>query len=417
MGKYVSVDILKKASTCKGVYLYVDSDVKVINSESQAKKLINEDDFKLQLRTKIDNVTGKKVFTFTKGLKNGTLYNQPKKTFTKALEYVSSKREDVREVLKLHGTLIEKKEVPDSETFLEEQDTFFDKMKYFLETKAISARPSTIQNYSTALKNHSEPLHKMKINDITLEDVQRIVNTMLEDKADATVVLYARTLGAFLKSQKANVSKELENLSLPQVDNKVDYTLNLYDTKRIIQAMRGYSGTTVDNEIFYSFEEIKNIFAFSLTGRRINEILNLKYTDINFQANTFKIPAITTKGKKELVFNLDDYLLEAIHSQAKLNNVDLTKTLTDKRLFKYTKETPRVHFQNLLKALGLPRLRLHDIRHMLASTLVQNKVPIADISVMLGHSSIAITEARYASKHKDQASRATNALNDLMEGL
>lgn len=89
--------------------------------------------------------------------------------------------------------------------------------------------------------------------------------------------------------------------------------------------------------------------------------------------------------------------------------------ITDRKLFKYTKETPRVHFQNLLKAMGLPKLRLHDIRHMLATTLVQNKVPIADISVLLGHSSIAITEARYANKSKDQASRALDAFNDIIK--
>lgn len=111
----------------------------------------------------------------------------------------------------------------------------------------------------------------------------------------------------------------------------------------------------------------------------------------------------------------DDYLLDAIKSQARLNRVDLSKSLTDRKLFKYTKETPRVHFQNLLKAIGLPKLRLHDIRHMLATTLVQNKVPIADISVLLGHSSIAITEARYANKSKDQASRALDAFNDIIK--
>jgi len=52
---------------------------------------------------------------------------------------------------------------------------------------------------------------------------------------------------------------------------------------------------------------------------------------------------------------------------------------------------------------------------MLGTTLVQNGVPIQDISRMLGHSSIAITEQRYAKTNKDQATRATNAFNSLME--
>ncbi|MEA2049699.1 MAG: tyrosine-type recombinase/integrase, partial [Campylobacterota bacterium] len=137
------------------------------------------------------------------------------------------------------------------------------------------------------------------------------------------------------------------------------------------------------------------------------------YSDINFETNVFRIPSNRAKGKKELVYNLDNYLIEAIQRQADVNNI--TDMTADRRIFTYTKETPRIHFQSLLKALGIQKLRLHDIRHMLGSTLVQNGVPIADISVMLGHSSIAITEERYANKTKDQATRATNALNSLVE--
>tara|TARA_B100001063_G_scaffold31573_2_gene24701 strand:- start:6095 stop:7030 length:936 start_codon:yes stop_codon:yes gene_type:complete len=310
--------------------------------------------------------------------------------------------------------LRKEKKVEEPNIEVEEGETFLDKVETFLQTKEISARKSTIQNYSTALNIHSKPLHNKSIEKIKINDVQKIINKMLSNRAEATVVLYARTLRAFLAKHKVVVINEWDELSLPQIDNKVDYTLSLKETKKIIYAMRNYSGTPIEGEVFYQFEEIKNIFTFLLSGRRINEVLQLKYNDINFQDNTFKVPASTAKGKKELVFNLDNYLLDAIKSQARLNKVDLSKNLTDKKLFKYTKETPRVHFQNLLKSMKLPRLRLHDIRHMLATTLVQNGVAIADISVLLGHSSITITEARYANKSKDQASRALDAFNDII---
>jgi len=403
MNKYISIKIPNK--DCKGIFLFTDSNIKSINSDTQAKKLIS-DEFKLQIQVRVNSVRGKKTFTF----------KRKQKTFLKALEYVASKREEVRETLKENGTLKEQKKVIENVATSKYKDTFFDRMNYFLETKTVSARPSTIQNYITALKTHSKPLHNKNINEITIDEVQVIINDMLTNRASSTVVLYAHTLGAFLKKQKVSVSKEWDELELPEVDNKIDYSLGFDDTKKIIAAMRNYSGTLIGGKLFYSFEEIRNIFIFLLTGRRINEVLNLKYTDINFETKTFTIPATTAKGKKELVFNIDDNLLEAIQSQARLQNINLNKPLLDKRLFKYTKETPRVHFQGLLKALGLPKLRLHDIRHMIATTLVQNKVPIQDISVMLGHSSIAITETRYASKSKDQASRATDALNDIIGG-
>lgn len=403
MSKYISVNIPNK--DCKGIYLFADTNLTIITSDKEAKSLIGGAEFKMLLQIRVDGQRGKKIFTF----------KTKDKTFLKALEYVASKRAELRITLKEQGTLIKDKKKNSNDEILPVKETFIDRVEYFMKKKAISSRDSTIQNYSTALYNHSKPLHNKSINEIKLEDVQRIINNLVGKRADATVVLYARTLGAFLKNVKANISKEWDGLSLPEVNNKVDYTLNLEDTKRIIKAMRGYSGTMIDDQVFYSFEEIRNIFLFLLTGRRINEVLNLKYTDINLETKIFKIPATTAKGKKELIFNLDSYLMEAIESQARLNNINLNQSLPNKRLFKYTKETPRVHFQSLLQALGLPRLRLHDIRHMLASTLIQNKVPIADISVMLGHSSIAITESRYASKSKDQASRATDALYNIIE--
>ena len=400
MSKYIGIDISNK--DCKGMFLYCLTDLKKITTTGEANKLIGKV-FKIQLRIRVDGKRGKKTFTF----------ESRKTTFLKAIEFVATQRTEIRETLKINGTLVEPKKINETNTDSKQQDTFYDKVEYFLEVKSISARPSTIQNYSTTLENHSKPLHDKLIENITLDDIQKIINDLLTKRADATVVLYVRTLRTFLAKHKAPVIKEWDELSLPIVDNKIGYLLKLEDTKMIIHAMRGYSGTTVENETFYQFEEIKNIFSFLLSGRRINEVLQLKYTDINFEANTFTIPSTASKGKKELVFNLDNYLVASIRSQARLSNIDLSNPLINKKLFKYTKETPRIHFQNLLRALKLPKLRLHDIRHMLASTLVQNKVPIADISVMLGHSSIAITEARYASKNKDQASRAVQAFNTL----
>ncbi len=402
MYKYVNIKIPNK--DCKGIYLYCDSD-KVITTSKSADKLIG-DSFKLQLRTKINGKSGKKTYTFTK----------KSKTFLKALEYVAGKREEVRELLKTQGSLVAPKI---KEVEVKKTETFIQRVEKFMEAKEISARPATIQNYSTTLNTHSKPLHDKAIEEIILDDIQMIIADLNAKRAPATVVLYARTLAVFLKKKKAPVHKEWEELELPEVDNEVEYVLKLSDTKKIISAMRNYSGTNVGGEVFYQHEEIRNIFAFLLTGRRINEVLGLKYKDIDLKKKTFTISPLRAKGKKKLVFNLDSFLIKAIQSQAELSEIDLdslTEDQADRKIFKYTKETPRIHFQNLLKSLKLPKLRLHDIRHMIASTLLQNKVPIADISVMLGHSSIAITEARYASKNKSQATRATNALNKLMEG-
>jgi len=218
-------------------------------------------------------------------------------------------------------------------------------MEEFLKDKGVSSRKSTITNYKTTLKTHSKELHNKEFSTITIEDIQKIVHRLLEQKkAPATVALYARTLGAFFrKHKKYNNSINFEDLALPEVDNKVEYKLSLEDTKRIIKVLREYSRIDLEGEVFYQYEEIKNIFAFSLTGRRISEILNLKFSDLSFESNTFKIPATTAKGKKELEFDIDNYLLEALKSQLRLRNIDLYSR-SEAKIFTYTKETARVHF-------------------------------------------------------------------------
>lgn len=415
MSKFIWFNI-KTNKDCTGLFLQVEDDF-----QEEIKTIAKANDFlkkhskvTIQLRITINNKKNKKNFTFyyneTEPDKNNNIVN----SFNMILDIINFKRLDIKETIKAGGTLREKKVIEQKEE--NEKITFLNRVEEFLKDKEISKRKSTMTNYRTALLLHSKDLHNREFTSITIKDIQKIIHKLLElKKAPATVALYARTVGAFFKKYKKEILIDFEELQLPEFDNKVEYKLSLEDTKRIIEVLREYSKIDLGNgEVFYQYEEIKNIFAFSLTGRRISEILNLKFSDLNFETNSFKIPAITAKGKKELDFVIDDYLLEALKSQARLRNIDLYSR-SEAKIFTYTKETARVHFQNILKALNLPRLRLHDIRHMLGTTLVQNGIPIQDISRMLGHSSISITEQRYAKTNKDQANKATNAFYNLVD--
>lgn len=415
MSKFIWFNI-KTNKDCTGLFLQVEDsfqdEIKTIAKANEFLKRNNK--VTIQLRITIDNKKNKKNFTF---YYNETETNKDKsivKSFNDILDIVNSKRIELKEKIKIGETLRPKKEAEQKEE--NEKVTFLEKVEEFLKNKEVSARKSTMTNYRTALKFHSKELHNREFSSITIKDIQKIIHNLIDMKrAPATVSLYAKTIGAFFNTLKKEITIDFDELAIPEFDNKVEYKLSLENTKRIIKVLREYSKVDLGNgEVFYQYEEIKNIFAFSLTGRRISEILNLKFSDLNFETNTFKIPAITAKGKKELDFDIDEYLLEALKSQARLRNIDLYSR-SEAKIFTYTKDTARVHFQNILKALKLPRLRLHDIRHMIGTTLVQNGVPIQNISRMLGHSSIAITEQRYAKTNKDQASKATNAFNSLME--
>ena len=48
-------------------------------------------------------------------------------------------------------------------------------------------------------------------------------------------------------------------------------------------------------------------------------------------------------------------------------------------------------FSKILEDNELKRIRLHDLRHSCATLLIQNKVPVKDIQIWLGHSNIQTT--------------------------
>ena len=53
-------------------------------------------------------------------------------------------------------------------------------------------------------------------------------------------------------------------------------------------------------------------------------------------------------------------------------------------------------FEQLARAAGLPRIRLHDVRHSYASAALAAGIPAKVVSERLGHATIAITMDTYS---------------------
>ena len=65
---------------------------------------------------------------------------------------------------------------------------------------------------------------------------------------------------------------------------------------------------------------------------------------------------------------------------------------------------------------GVPRVRLHDLRHTAATTLLAAGVPLAVISEWLGHSGIAITASAYAAVVPELLTDAADAMDRALSG-
>ncbi len=71
-------------------------------------------------------------------------------------------------------------------------------------------------------------------------------------------------------------------------------------------------------------------------------------------------------------------------------------------------------FQRWLEKAGLPKVRLHDLRHTHATLLLKRGVPAKLVQERLGHSSITMTLDLYSHVTPEMAKLAAESLNGLL---
>ncbi len=71
-------------------------------------------------------------------------------------------------------------------------------------------------------------------------------------------------------------------------------------------------------------------------------------------------------------------------------------------------------FWPTIKRAGLPRVRIHDLRHFHASLLLANGVDIASVAGRMGHASKSFTLATYGHEMPGGQERAAAVANQLL---
>lgn len=154
-------------------------------------------------------------------------------------------------------------------------------------------------------------------------------------------------------------------------------------------------------------EHLKPIIICALqTGMRKGEILNLRWSNIDFELNFIEI--LKTKTGKARKIPISETLLKILNEQPVISEYVFVNKYTEKP---YTD----IHnsFATVCKTASIPNFRFHDIRHTVATRLVEKGIDLIVVKEILGHSKIDTT-MRYAHavpKRKLEAIEVLNSYN------
>lgn len=160
--------------------------------------------------------------------------------------------------------------------------------------------------------------------------------------------------------------------------------------------------------------DIKDLVIVAVnTGLREMELLTLTWKQIDFK-NKFLIldnQNHITKSKRVRSIPLNVKAMQILtERQLSLSNSELVFTIKGKEIKQ--NYVSMVFKEYIIKAGLNPKLNFHALRATFASWLIQRGVSITNVSKILGHSSVRVTEAHYAFLRPVDLIESVNILNN-----
>lgn len=252
--------------------------------------------------------------------------------------------------------------------------------------------------------------------------IQSINSKKLDDfyHEKVEVGLAPKTVREFHNLKRRAFSQAIK-WSLLKNNPVIDATPPLIVTKEI------QPWTKEQTRVFLKFLESKSLAPIYeliiFTGVRKGEALGLKWEDIDFNKRKIRIVRSLARTKEKGLFlkdvktqsskrqvSITTYLIGKLqqHKINQKNQARLTGIKNDQGMvfcsldgtFKDPRNLLR-DFNSLVKEAGLPKITVHDLRHLHATQLMINGVNPKVVQERLGHSRVAITLDLYSHVNED----------------
>lgn len=234
--------------------------------------------------------------------------------------------------------------------------------KYISEAEKRDLSPSTIRSYESIKRNTDSRFLKMNLFDLNEDVMQEMVDNYYEKHSPKSVSMYNGFWHSVISSYRP---KFIYSTKLPKREKKAEYEPTTSDVMRILENVKGTE---------YSIP-----LQLAVLGLRRGEIYALTLSDLD-NDNILTI-------NKDLVHNKDNkpVIKNCPKTSASNRRILIPDALADEirengKIYEGNLDTLNKSLHKAQKRLGIPRFRLHMLRHFAAAYL--HKMGFTDAQIL-----------------------------------
>lgn len=251
----------------------------------------------------------------------------------------------------------------------------------------------TIRRYKYVIRCFSRFANISEIDQVTDENVRALFYFGRTERKWSvnTYIVYHKSLLVFLRwcvKQGYMQKNPVEGIEVPRLEKKIPPKLNKQNALRLLEIVGNYPYE-------YRFLRLRNhaIFAtFIFAGLRKQELLNLKYTDIDLENLTLFVRQ--GKGGKDRIipisFALALSLKKYIEERKRLHKTNPEFFSSLRGNIGFTDTGLKRLVAQVRMASGII-FSVHKLRHTFATLMLEGGCDIYSLSGMMGHSDIKTT--------------------------
>jgi integrase len=254
-------------------------------------------------------------------------------------------------------------------------------------------KPGTAAKYRSTLRLYILPkLGDLRLDEVTPADVQRVHNAL---KTMPCAANYVRCVLSVMYTKAVEWDrKPLHNPATPVQKFKeraVERFLDPDERQALERVLAAAEHIPSGQPGHIGREAVWAVRLLALTGMRRDEVRDLRWEMVDWRQGTLHLPETKT-GKRDIVVSDEvmSVLAKIAAEKGKPKRGLVVCSSRGKRLWSLCRS-----WKHARKLAGIPDVRLHDLRHSVASDAIMNGVPLEVVGKMLGHKNYRTTQ-RYA---------------------